>query len=223
MDIMSAASQLLDLTHSTFLRDHISQLLSSQTQIHTADKRTEHVAAGLLDAGLNVIQQAPVISYTVGGIGLSLGALWVLNFLSYKLMKRRILDRQTWDLNICCGKTDGGGVNADIFKHCELPNYVQVTDVCNLPFDAGRFDQVLSSHTIEHVDDPMAFYKELKRVGRNVTIVIPPLWDISAVLNVLEHQHIFLSMRKEHTVVPRFVRLPLARTIQSAFGQRIHA
>jgi len=30
------------------------------------------------------------------------------NFISYRLMKERIIAGQQWDLNICCGKTDAG-------------------------------------------------------------------------------------------------------------------
>lgn len=158
----------------------------------------------------------------------SLGSLVVglqaLNFLSYSVLKRRILrSRPTWDLNICCGKTDGGGVNADIVKHQDVPNFVQVTDIYALPFEDGQFENVLCSHTIEHVEDPARFFAELKRVGRNVTLVIPPVWDVSAALNILEHRWIFLTLRKKHHTLPSHVPLPFAATVQRVFGQRIHA
>jgi hypothetical protein len=32
---------------------------------------------------------------------------WFLNWLSYRFLKNRVLKRQKWDLNICCGTTDG--------------------------------------------------------------------------------------------------------------------
>ena len=148
--------------------------------------------------------------------------LKVLNHVSYSVLKNRIVKRQKWDLNICCGKTDGGGVNADIVKHGQVPNFKRV-DVYNLPFEDNQFDTVLCSHTIEHVEDPQRFYEELQRVGRDVTLVVPPLWDISAVLNVFEHRWIFLCLRKEHKRLPPHVRLPFASIIQRYFGQRIHA
>ena len=51
-----------------------------------------------------------------------------LNFLSYRIMGGIIRNRrETWDLNICCGKTDGGGVNVDIVKHAEVVNLIVVT------------------------------------------------------------------------------------------------
>ena len=153
----------------------------------------------------------------------TIGGLQVLNYLSYSLLKRRILrDGAPWGLNICCGKTDGGGVNADIVKHRDVPNFVLV-DIYNLPFADFEFDTVLCSHTVEHVEDPTRFFAELSRVGRRVTIVVPPLWDLSAALNLLEHRWLFLTLKKEHHSLPRHVPLPGARTLQRWFGQRIHA
>ena len=49
--------------------------------------------------------------------------LWTANILSYKILKNKTLHSRKWDLNICCGKTDGMGVNADIKKHKEVPNF----------------------------------------------------------------------------------------------------
>lgn len=146
-----------------------------------------------------------------------------LNFLSYRVLKKRILRRQKWDLNICCGKTDGGGLNADIVNHANLPNFVRLDSVYHLPFEDRQFEAVLCSHTMEHVEDPAAFLKELTRVGKEVTLVLPPLWDLAGALNVLEHRWVFLSFRKVHDHLPRYVRLPLSRTVQRILGQRIHA
>jgi SAM-dependent methyltransferase len=151
------------------------------------------------------------------------GLLWGLNQLSYRLMKKKIIGRRAWDLNICCGKIDGGGVNVDIVRHSEVPNFVLIKDIYQLPFRDGQFSSILCSHTIEHVDDPRRFYAELCRVGREVTLILPPLWDISAALNVLEHRWLFLTWKKEHRSLPRFVRLPLARTVHKLFGQWIKA
>lgn len=146
-----------------------------------------------------------------------------LNFLSYRVLKARIIGRQKWDLNVCCGKTDGGGINADIFRHAGVPKFVLIEAVDRLPFKARTFDSVLCSHTMEHVENPDAFFAELQRVGRRITLILPPLWDASAVLNVLEHRWIFLTLRKEHNRLPPRVRLPLARTVQRLLGQRLHA
>lgn len=148
--------------------------------------------------------------------------LWLLNHASYGVLKRRTLARRRWGLNICCGATDGGGINADIMRHGPVPRFVRV-DIYRTPFRDGEFEHVLCSHTIEHVEDPERFLAELQRVGAEVTLVVPPLWDISAALNVLEHRWLFLTLRKEHAELPPRVRLPLARTVQKIFGQRMHA
>jgi SAM-dependent methyltransferase len=146
-----------------------------------------------------------------------------LNFLSYRVLKKRILRQRKWDLNICCGKTDGGGLNVDIFSHTDLPRFLLVDSVYRLPFKDRAFETVLCSHTMEHVEDPDAFFMELKRVGDRVTLVLPPLWDLAGALNILEHRWIFLTFRKEHDHLPARVRLPLSRTVQRLLGQRLHA
>lgn len=149
--------------------------------------------------------------------------LVVAHFVSYQLSKTRILRKQRWDLNICCGKTDGGGVNADIVQHRELPGFRQIESIYNLPFNNGEFDSVLCSHTIEHVDDPERFFAELRRVGREVTLVVPPLYDLGAVLNIMEHKWIFVTFKKVHHQLPKFVKLPFSDVFQKRFGQRNHA
>jgi len=145
--------------------------------------------------------------------------LFLAHFVSYQLGKNRILRKQKWDLNICCGKTDGGGVNVDIVQHKNLPGFRQVDDIYNLPFKDAEFESVLCSHTIEHVDNPEAFYAELQRVGRRVTLVVPPLYDLAAVLSLMEHKWIFLTFKKEHHQLPKFVKLPFSDSIQRRFGQ----
>ena len=164
--------------------------------------------------------------YFYWALGLIVGVvalLFITNTLSYKILKARIMRRQKWGLNICCGKTDGGGVNADIMQHADVPNYIEVKDIYNLPFDDAEFETVLCSHTLEHVDDPDAFVRELQRVGRDLTIVLPPLWDLGAVLNVLEHKWIYLSLRKVHRKLPPRIPMPFAKLIHRIRGQRIHA
>lgn len=161
-----------------------------------------------------------MIFYILAGILLY---FYLSNSLSYSFLKKRILKRQKWGVNICCGKTDGGGINVDIVKHADIPNFVLIRDIYNLPFRDQQFDTVLCSHTIEHVENPEKFFRELKRIAKKLSIVIPPLWDITAALNVFEHKFIFLSFKKEHTKLPPFIRLPLASFIQKHFGQKIKA
>lgn len=152
-----------------------------------------------------------------------IGHLFLTNFISYHIMKKRVLLSRIWDLNICCGKTDAGGINADIVQHSSVSNFQMIDDIYNLPYADKNFETVLCSHTIEHVEDPARFFKELIRVGRIVKIVVPPLWDISAAFNFFEHKWIFLTFKKEHSTLPPFIKLPFANNIQKRFGQRIKA
>jgi SAM-dependent methyltransferase len=149
--------------------------------------------------------------------------LWAPHQISYFFLKKRIVRRQRWDLNICCGRTDGSGINADIVPHPEVPRFEIIRDIYRLPFSDRQFDSVLCSHTIEHVEDPDRFLDELRRVGEKVVLVLPPLWDITAALNVFEHRWLFFCLKKEHTRLPRRVRLPLSTTVQRIWGQRIHS
>lgn len=52
---------------------------------------------------------------------------------SYRHLRTSIIGRRRWDLNICCGTTDGGGTNADIVRHSDVPNFVEVDNICQLP------------------------------------------------------------------------------------------
>jgi SAM-dependent methyltransferase len=150
--------------------------------------------------------------------------LWSANFLSYRVLKERAIRERRWDYNICCGETDVGGINADIVQHGPVPRFELVTDVNRLPHADRAFAHVLCSHTLEHVDDPKEMFAELRRVGRHVTILVPPLWDIAAALNPLEHRVIFLTFATRHDDrLPPYIRHLPARWLQSLGGQRIVA
>ena len=146
-----------------------------------------------------------------------------LHWYSYHLLKRSIIARGDWDLNICCGNSGAGKVNADIVKHSDVSGFVLIDSIYRLPFKDGQFDTVLCSHTAEHVDYPQRFDRELRRVGRHVVYVLPPIWDLAAALNVWEHRWLFLTVRKVHTTLPRRIPLPFARKLQARVGQRINA
>jgi len=164
------------------------------------------------------------ILIALAGLTLVSASLWSANFLSYRYLKERTLRERRWDYNICCGETDGGGINADIVRYGDVANFELVTDVNRLPHADGRFAHVLCSHTLEHVDDPAAMFAELRRVGRQVTILVPPLWDLAAALNPFEHRVIFLTLRTRHDDrLPPFIAFTPARWMQAVRGQRIIA
>ena len=149
--------------------------------------------------------------------------LQFLNWLSFSYLKNRTVKSRKWDLNVCCGKTDGGGINADIFKHQDLPNFVFVKDIYHLPFKDQQFKTVLCSHTIEHVDNPQRFFQELKRVGKEVTLITPPLWDLWAALNFTVHKWLVVSFKKTHYQLPLMVKYSLGVWFDKLFGQVINA
>jgi SAM-dependent methyltransferase len=146
-----------------------------------------------------------------------------LHWYSYRCLKQAIIARQRWDLNICSGKTDGGGINADITQHAELRNFVLLDSIYRLPFADGQFETVLCSHTLEHVEYPRRFDRELHRVGKKVVYIVPPVWDLAAALNIREHKWLILSLRKVHDRLPPLVLLPFARRLQARIGQKISA
>jgi len=152
-----------------------------------------------------------------------LAIMYSLHWFSYSYIKNNIIKSRRWCLNLCCGKTDGGGINADIIRHTDVPRFNKISDIYKLPYKDGQFEWVLCSHTVEHVEDPAMLDRELRRVGKNVIYVLPPLWDIGAMLNILEHRWIFLTLRKTHNKLPRHVKLPGSCTIQRLLGQIIKA
>ncbi len=180
-----------------------------------------------LDRNFNKPQQIVINMHTILIILIVIGAIIIFSsiahLISYFWMKNRVVRSQKWDLNICCGKTDGGGTNADIFKHKGVPNFVHVKSVYKLPFKNKQFKTAICSHTLEHVRHPDKFYKELNRVAKEVTILIPPLYDLGAVFDIFEHRWIFLTCKSKHKTLPNHVKLPLANWVQKKFGQLNHA
>lgn len=158
------------------------------------------------------------------GASLCVLIFWVVNKISYDFLKPYIATRGQWDLNICCGKTSYGKVNADIYQHSDkLDNFVLIEDIYALPFRDKEFENVLCSHTLEHIDDPRAFDKELRRVGRNVVYIVPPIWDLGAQLNFYEHKWITVAIRKKQTEIPYMIPNPFSFVYQYFFKQKIKA
>ena len=146
---------------------------------------------------------------------------FVLNWLDYTFMKNRYLKKGKFDLNVCCGDTACGGVNADIVKR-NVPRFVLVKDIYSLPFRNKQFKNAICSHTMEHVEDPVKFFKELKRVSNSVTILVPPIWDYGCMLNIFEHKRQFVTLWTKHVnKLPKSFPLPLAGVVQSKYGQKI--
>jgi len=98
-----------------------------------------------------------IVIYIIIGL---IAYFYIAHVISYYYLKNKIIQsRKKWDLNICCGKTDDRGVNADIFQHKNVPNFKLVKDIYNLPFKNKEFKNTLCSYTIEHVDNPEKFLR----------------------------------------------------------------
>lgn len=151
--------------------------------------------------------------------------LFFLNFLSYRILNPLIAQRLNVDLNICCGKTPyGKKANVDIFQHCpDIPRFILVDDIYDLPFTPKAFRHALCAHTIEHVEDPKAFDDELRRVSDSVLYIVPPLWDLAAQLNFIEHRWLVLSWKKTHLHLPVMVKNPLFSLYNRFFIQKVKA
>ena len=90
-------------------------------------------------------------------------------------------------LDIGCGTQPTGDFNCDLYPedvghrgkyhktiHTEaIPNF-RLADVQNLPYDNGSFEEVYSSHTIEHVENPFRMLKEMVRVSNDWIIIKCP-------------------------------------------------
>jgi len=144
-----------------------------------------------------------------------------LNWLSYRFLKKKYLKAEKFDLNICCGNTSCEGFNADIIRR-DVPRFVLIKNIYKLPFKDKQFKNIICSHTLEHVEDPIEFFKELRRMSENVVILVPPLWDFGCMLNIWEHRLQFLTFKSRHkNKLPNFFYLPFSRIIQNIFGQKI--
>ena len=88
-------------------------------------------------------------------------------------------------LDVGCGDHPQGNVNSDLYltesphlhmrridpKKC--PNFVRC-DAYYLPFRNNIFEEVLSSHLLEHLDNPSNALKEMLRVcNYKVTFIVP--------------------------------------------------
>jgi len=144
---------------------------------------------------------------------------FLLNCLDYRIMKTRYLKEKSFDLNMCCGNTSCDGVNADI-KERDVSNFVLIKDIYKLPFKDKQFNNAICSHVMEHVADPVRFFNEIRRVSKNVVVLVPPLWDFMCMVDIIEHRWQFLTFRSKHeNNLPKFFSLPFSKLIQDRFGQ----
>lgn len=83
-------------------------------------------------------------------------------------------------LNLSCGDTEFGDINADIIPQ-NVKNFVLFTPDRPLPFSDKYFGAVYSSHTLEHSRKPLFLLSELNRISDKVFIVLPNFWSHQAI------------------------------------------
>lgn len=66
-------------------------------------------------------------------------------------------------LDVGCGDTPAGDVNLDLFFYGKWKNFI-IGEAHHLPFKNGVFNKVYSKHCLEHLENPLKFFKEAKRV-----------------------------------------------------------
>ena len=86
-----------------------------------------------------------------------------------------------------------------------------VGDAQHMPFRDSAFDEVFAGHVIEHLEDPLRFLRECRRVlrrGGRVTIVAPNFMSRNAYADP-DHRHVFNFVRlmrlfRESDLEPHF-------------------
>jgi len=92
-------------------------------------------------------------------------------------------------LDVGCGVNPKGDVNCDIVVYSKLDNFIRC-DGEFLPFRDACFNEVYSSHTIEHCNNPLRFLFELLRVSNRRVIIKCP-HRFSSYAKIKEHKHFF--------------------------------
>lgn len=76
-------------------------------------------------------------------------------------------------LDIGCGDRPRGDVNLDRFYYGKWENFI-IGEAHHLPFKDKAFDHIYSSNTLEHLENPLKFFKEAKRVANSIFECIYP-------------------------------------------------
>jgi ubiquinone/menaquinone biosynthesis C-methylase UbiE len=66
-------------------------------------------------------------------------------------------------LDVGCGDRPAGDVNLDRFYYGKWKNFV-IAEAHYLPFKNDAFDKVHAKHCLEHFENPLKFFKDVKRV-----------------------------------------------------------
>jgi predicted SAM-dependent methyltransferase len=89
-------------------------------------------------------------------------------------------------LNLGCGNDiKNGYINLDLIKSKGI-DVVHNLNIYPYPFKENSFDEIYSSHIIEHLDNPSKFIEELWRISKNKGKIIIKTPTFQMVLCLLE-------------------------------------
>ena len=94
--------------------------------------------------------------------------------------------------------------------NCDSISWV-VGDAQHMPFRDSVFDEVFAGHVMEHLEDPLRFLRECRRVlrrGGRVTVVTPNFMSRNAYADP-DHRHVFnfvvlMRLFRESGLIPHF-------------------
>ena len=92
-------------------------------------------------------------------------------------------------LNLGCGKDYIKGFkNIDFNKNIKADLYFDLNK--KLPFKSNSIDYIFCSHTLEHLDDPAKFLREVERIlkPKHTTFIILPHWNLFGHKRDLTHK-----------------------------------
>ena len=72
--------------------------------------------------------------------------------------------------------TVGVDIRNNVLGKYDVDEFVTMDCENKLDFEDDSFDMVISDHTIEHLENPLQFYRELQRVGKKFIVILTPHW-----------------------------------------------
>lgn len=120
----------------------------------------------------------------------------------------------------------GVDIGQEVFENPHVDEAKQLEDG-RIPYPADYFDSVVSSYVLEHLDDPVAVFKEVRRVLRPGGFFIlrtPNKYHYVPVLaQITPHRfHKYINTKRgraEHDTFPTFYRANTARRLRQLAGQ----
>ena len=123
-------------------------------------------------------------------------------------------------LSVFLGEFDDYSVLFDCGSSLDTKKVLRYFKKNKIPLSSFKY-LVTSHHHFDHCGGALKFYEELKRVSKNIILLVPPLWDIASLADIREHKWQFMTLRTKHVnILPNKFKLPYW-WYQKRFGQMI--